>query len=224
MKNNKVPRFAAEVARKLKNRYGDFSHNNYKNPLIELLFIICSTKSSDKNSRIAYSSLRKKFPTFKRLERASQKAIRRAIIPGGLYNNKAAIIKKLIDAIKSDFGKLTLTPLKKMSASECEAFLLSLPGAGKKVARCVMMYSLGHQVFPVDAHCWKISKRLGWARQKSPGHYCSAKEMDMLQEKIKPRLRYSLHVNMVSLGKDICTFSNPKCYLCPITKLCAKKR
>src|SRR3989339_1701417 len=208
------------ISKKLRSSFRDFSHNNYKNPLNELLFIICSTKSSSNNYERAFKSLKRKFPRFDQLACARKKDIAKAIAIGGLYNNKAAIIKKLIASIKLKFGKFSLSSLKHLKISECEALLISLPGAGKKVARCVMMYSLGHKVFPVDAHCWKISKRLGWVRSNNP--YCTSKEMDRLQEKIPLNLRFSLHVNMVSLGKDICTFAAPKCTICPIKNYCRK--
>jgi len=120
------------------------------------------------------------------------------------------------------FGEPTLKSLHKMSVKEAESFLLSLPGVGKKVARCVLMYSLGRQVFPVDTHCWRIARRLGWVRPTQKDKHCAPRDMDRLQSKIPPELRYSLHVNMISLGREICTPSSPRCDECPILALCAK--
>jgi endonuclease III len=53
------------------------------------------------------------------------------------------------------------------------------------------------------------------------GH-CAPRDMDRLQAKIPPELRYSLHVNMISLGREICTPSVPHCDECPISALCPK--
>src|SRR3989338_3983917 len=110
--------------------------------------------------------------------------------------------------------------IKKMSDEECEQFLSSLPGVGKKVARCVMLYSLNRQVFPVDSHCWRIANRLGWNKKTCNSKNYSVKDMDFLQELIPPTMRFSLHVNMVSHGRKICTARSPKCKACTINCYC----
>ena len=211
-----------DVAAALQTRYRDFNHYNLKNPLDELLFIICSTKTGEASYRSTYRSLKEAFPTHLHIAEAPAEYIARPIVSGGLSNQKAKAIRDLLDIIVEKFGEPTLNPLRKMSGEEAEAFLLSLPGVGKKVARCVMMYSLGRQVFPVDTHCWRIARRLGWVRPTQKDKHCAPRDMDRLQAKIPPALRYSLHVNMISLGREICMPSAPRCDNCPISALCPK--
>ena len=146
------------VAAALHKRYRDFNHYNLKEPLDELLFIICSTKTSEASYRSTFRSLKETFPTHLRIAEAPAEYIARPIVSGGLSNQKAKAIRDLFDVIVAKFGEPTLEPLRKMSDKDAEAFLLSLPGVGKKVARCVMMYSLDRQVFPVDTHCWRIAR------------------------------------------------------------------
>jgi len=218
----KYPSSVFEVAAALKNRYRDFNHYNLKNPLDELLFIICSTKTGEASYRSTYRSLKEAFPTHYQIAEAPAEYIARPIVSGGLSNQKAKAIRDLLDIIMEKFGEPTLKSLHKMSVKEAESFLLSLPGVGKKVARCVLMYSLGRQVFPVDTHCWRIARRLGWVRPTQKDKHCAPRDMDRLQSKIPPELRYSLHVNMISLGREICTPSSPRCDECPILALCPK--
>ena len=45
--SRKYPLFVFDVAAALKTRYRDFNHHNLKNPLDELLFIICSNYSGE---------------------------------------------------------------------------------------------------------------------------------------------------------------------------------
>lgn len=156
------------------------------------------------------------------MSQASEKELSRQIEWGGLQNRKARALNKITAIIIKKFGKLTLAPLHKMTAADCEQFLCSLPGVGRKVARCVMMYSLAMSVFPVDTHCWRISKRLGWIEAGDKQRSCSLRDMDDLQEMIPPKLRLSLHVNMVSLGRELCLASLPKCFKCPIAEYCVK--
>ncbi len=222
MASQKYPRFVFDVAAALKKRYRDFNHYNLKDPLDELLFIICSTKTGETSYRSTFRSLKETFPTHLHIAEAPAEYIARPIVSGGLSNQKAKAIRNLFDVIVAEFGEPTLKPLHKMSDEEAEAFLLSLPGVGKKVARCVLMYSLCRQVFPVDTHCWRIARRLGWVRPTQKDKHCAPRDMDRLQSKIPPELRYSLHVNMVSLGREICVATSPRCDVCPIAGWCPR--
>ena len=222
MPTPKYPATIWNVAAVLKTRYRDFNHYNLKNPLDELLFIICSTKTGEASYRSTFRSLKETFPTHYQIAEAPAEYIARPIVSGGLSNQKANAIRDLLDIIVAKFGEPTLKPLRKMSDKDAEAFLLSLPGVGKKVARCVLMYSLDRQVFPVDTHCWRIARRLGWVRPTQKDKHCAPRDMDRLQSKIPPELRYSLHVNMISLGREICTPADPRCDECPISAWCPK--
>ncbi len=210
------------VASALSQTYDDFNHNNKSNPLNELLFVICSRKTNRPNYMATYLSLKRRFPRFEFLANASQEEIRVAIAKGGLSNQRARAIRETMEIIVSRFGNASLAPLKELSDGECEEFLTSLPWVGKKTARCVMMYSLARQVFPVDTHCWRVCRRLGWVRKERSAHSCTSKDMDKLQEIIPAKLRHSLHVNMVSLGRDVCTAGHPSCHKCPIEDCCGK--
>lgn len=215
-------RYVLEIAQLLFESYDDWAHYNRKNPLEELLFILCSIQTNEGLYRETFSRLLRAFPTFEALAAAPEEQIAGAIAIGGLSKQKARKIKLLLTKITERFGKPTLVSLKRLNDNEREQFLTSLMGVGKKMARCVMMYSLGSQVFPVDLHCWRICRRLGWVRPTRPDKSCSPKDMDRLQAKIPPKLRFSLHVNLVSLGRQICTTKRPKCSICPIRRYCRR--
>jgi endonuclease III len=212
----------AGVAAALSRAYGDFAHHNKSDPFDELLFIVCSTKTNESGYRGTYGKLMARFPTRASLAVATAKQIERAILSGGLAKQKSGAIRKIADTIIGKFGKPTLSPLKKCADREAEEFLRSLPSVGPKVARCVMMYSLGRQVFPVDTHCWRIVRRLGWARPTQKDGHCAPRDMDRIQEKIPPEFRFSLHVNFVSHGRAVCTASSPKCGDCVIAVHCRR--
>ncbi|MDP2753059.1 MAG: hypothetical protein Q8P40_01520 [Nitrospirota bacterium] len=209
-----------EITKKLRKEYKDFVHFNKKNPLDELIFILCSVKRSEKVYLNAFRTLKRAFPKYEMLADTPIRDVSKVIAWGGLQNQKATAVKAIIETLIRKFGKPTLAPLKKMSDEECERFLFSLPGVGKKVARCVMLYSLDRQVFPVDSHCWRIANRLGWNKKTCNSKNCSVKDMDFLQELIPPPIRFSLHVNMVSHGRKICTARYPRCNACTINRYC----
>jgi len=78
------------------------------------------------------------------------------------------------------------------------------------------MYSLGHKVFPVDTHCFRVLNRLGLIHCEPPVR----RHEDEIQGMIPENLRYSLHVTMVSLGREICLPQKPRCPDCPIFTFC----
>ncbi|MDE2917457.1 MAG: hypothetical protein OXM00_09540 [Paracoccaceae bacterium] len=206
----------------LRKRYNNFPHYNLKNPLDELLFILCSVMTPEGSYRGIFRKLKQKYPTFDSLKRVRARDMASIIKKGGLSNQKTIAIKKIVETIRLRFGRVTLSPLKKMGDHDVEEFLTSLPRVGVKVARCVMMYSLDREVFPVDTHIWRIVRRLGWVRPTNKEKSCRRNDMDRLQGKIPPDLRFSLHVNMISLGREICLANRPKCEVCPIEKHCKK--
>jgi endonuclease III len=208
------------VARLLSERYGNPAHGNKSNPLRELLFIICSVQTNEALYRSTYASLISAFPTFGQLAAATEDEIAAAISRGGLSRQKARTIRAILTRLKSDFGAPTLSPLRAMSDADCEEYLESLPGVGRKTARCVMMYSLGRDVFPVDSNCWRVCRRLGWVRPTRPDKSCAPRDMDRLQAGIPPQLRFDLHVNLVSHGRACCLPSIPLCETCSIRAFC----
>lgn len=212
------------VAAALSHRYDDFQHFNRRDPLEELVFIFCSTQTDEKKYLATFERLLAAFPSIEDLGVAAEEDLERILRPAGLAPMKARLLRRTFDQILSEHGTLTLDPLKFKEDRDCEAFLTALPGVGKKVARCVMMYSLGRHVFPVDSHCWRISRRLGWVRATRRDKRCTDRDMDRLQAKVPSHLRFSLHVNMVSLGRELCRPESPACPRCPIRAFCRRGR
>lgn len=208
------------AANLLREEHGDPRHHNRSNAVDELLLIVLSTMTQEANYLRTFRSLKRAFPTFRELEVASHEEITEAISTGGLSDRKAKAIRAIIDEVVARHGRLTLAPLSRMDDLECERFLTSLPIVGLKTARCVMMYSLGRSVFPVDTHCWRICKRLGWVRPRKSDGWCSPGEMDRLQRMIPASLRYSLHVNLVAHGRKVCRARVPRCHECVLANIC----
>lgn len=212
----------ARVAELLSRAYGDFAHYNKKNAFHELLFIICSIQTDSDKYHVTYRELRSRFPTMRSLQAASPRLLAQAIRSGGLSNQKATRIHAIIEAIRKERRTLSLAFLSHLPDQDVEAYLLSLPGVGLKTARCVMMYSLGRHVFPVDLHCWRIAIRLGWISPSRPDGSCGPADMQLLQDLIPSEHRFSLHVNMLSLGRKVCKPTNPQCTRCPVEHFCAR--
>lgn len=176
--------------------------------------------TTEKSCRRASLRFKEAFQTKTELAYASVDELAQPLKGAGLEHQKARSLHSTFERLTRNFGSVTMEPIRGFSDTDLERYLTSLPGVGKKVARCLMLYSFDRPVFPVDTHCWRVSRRLGWVRSTRKGTWCSSRDMDRLQSKIPLELRFSLHVNMVSLGRDACDAKNPKCSRCVLNRLC----
>jgi endonuclease III len=178
--------------------------------LDELIFIILTTMTQHGPMEV-FDRLKLRFPTWGQLlKRGAEANLREVIAVCGLVNQKAPQIIGLAERLKADFGRVTLDPLHGMSNEDAEAYLLSLPRVGKKVARCVLMYSLRRDVLPVDAHVLRVSQRVGLL----PDGISWAKAHDAIHDVVEPRHRYAMHVGLVMHGREVCTYRKPRCGEC----------
>lgn len=132
---------------------------------------------------------------------------------------KAGQIKSLLERISNDFGSLSAAPLRRMATPALERYLAQLPGVGLKTARCVMMYSLDRQVFPVDIHCMRLFHNLGLI----DGRMRFECAQDPLQAIVPAAIRKTLHVNAVAHGREICIPRAERCDACVIAHLCRNR-
>jgi len=191
---------------------------NKPDPTDELFFIILTTMTQYGASG-AYDDLKTAFPSWEELLGSDAESRLRVVIEHcGLVNQKAPQILAIARRLHADFGRVTLEPLRDMSDSEAEAYLTSLPRVGIKVARCVLMYSLGRDVLPVDAHVLRVSRRLGLL----PEDLSWAKAHNRIHEVVPEEYRYAIHVGFVEHGRIVCTHKKPDCAACVLKEECPK--
>ena len=203
----------------LKRRYGTSRLGNPRDPLDDLIYIILSTRTRHSSFGATYRTLKTTFSSWDKLRPKHRSRLERILAPGGLGGLKAGQILEILSILRKTYGRTTLAPLSKMSDSEAELFLTSLPGVGFKVAKCVMMYTLGRRVLPVDIHVHRIAKRIGFQTKKRPDT-----SQQLIEELVPPELRYGFHVNAIAHGRAICLSQRPRCELCVISRWCAYYR
>ena len=200
----------------LHKEYGSPRHGNKKNPLDELVFIILSLMTTHHSFNRVYNKLKHKVTSWDELLKIKLSVFRILIKDGGLSDQKARRIIKIMKRLKQDFGRVTLSPLNKMTDSDSEAYLTSLPGVGIKTAKCILMYSLKRQVLPVDTHVWRVALRLELIDRKVTYSFVHQR----LEEVVFPEDRYSFHVNAIPHGRAICTALRPRCRQCCLRNIC----
>jgi endonuclease-3 len=174
-----------------------------------LIGTILSARSRDEMTERVCEVLFRRFPTAKRLARARPRDIVPILRLIGFYRQKSKfIIATARIIVAKHAGRIPAT------IDE----LLELPGVGRKVANCVLVYAFGKPAIAVDTHVHRIANRLGWVRTKTP------EDTERALARLLPR-RHWLTINeiLVAHGKTICRPIGPKCDVCPAVQWCRKR-
>jgi endonuclease-3 len=134
-----------------------------------------------------------------------------------LANQKGPRIQAALKGITKQRGTLTLDFLKEYTSEEAFNWLLQFKGVGPKTASIVLQFSLGKSAFPVDTHIYRISGRLGLR----PAKMSADDTHKHLAKLFPPETYYAAHLNIIRLGREICTARKPKCEICPLQDICA---
>ncbi len=203
--------------RALEKAYGLLARIPRQRPLDALVRTILSQNTTDINSNRAFDLLRRRYPSWEQVMNADARSVASAIRPGGLANIKAGRIKKTLAVIRDREGRLSLARLAKLGPGEALSYLTGLPGVGVKTACCVLLFSFGMPIMPVDTHVYRVATRVGWVPKKM--------KIDLVHgqlERIVPgRLILPMHLYVIMHGRRVCRPRNPKCEACPISVWCA---
>ncbi len=204
------------ASRRLKLAYRSPRHHNKEDPLDELVFILLSAKTTERSYLRTYDALRRRFADWFAVLDSPIGTVAATIREGGLSVKKERQLRSLLTEIESGIGKEGFAKIHNHSTPDAARLLANLPGVGLKSARCVLMYSLGRKVFPVDTHCRRVMARLGVIRFER----LTDSVQDRIQELVPPSIRYDLHVNLVAHGRAICTSRKPRCAECVLKSRC----
>lgn len=204
------------IAQHLEAVYGVPVANENHDPLDELIGTILSQSTTNANSNRAFASLKNRFPNWDQARRARRETIAAAIKMGGLANVKSVVIKSLLNEIKMRCGQLDLTLLRILSAKEALAFLTSFKGVGPKTARCVLLFACQQSVFPMDTHIFRILRRM----KLLPDSCSDTQAHELIEPLIPAGKHFSLHINLIHHGRQICHPRNPQCHRCCLIEYC----
>ena len=199
----------------LEAEYGTPRHGNPTDPLDDLIYIILSNRTGSASAQRVFEKLYDQYRPWYRMLSEPSRRVERFIRPAGLSRVKSHQIRGALRQIANDFGDQELQPLRDMAATDAHTYLTSLPGVSDKVAKCVMLYTLGASVLPVDAHVHRIASRLGWTARKRADQ-CH----EELESIIPPHRRYAFHVDCVAHGRVCCRSVNPDCGKCCVNAYC----
>lgn len=174
-----------------------------------------SQNTTDKTSYKAYLNLKERFASWDDVAKAPLSSIKSAIRICGLADTKSKDIKKMLNDIIAEHGSLNMNFLIKKSDDEIYKVLLKYKGIGVKTVSCVLAFSMGRNVFPVDTHVHRVLNRLGITETNTPEQTFEAAKSLIPDEK-----KVAFHINLIKFGRNICKARNPLCGSCPVYNDC----
>jgi endonuclease-3 len=212
------------ILRLIEKAYGKPRPFRRSDPVDELVRTILSQNTSDTNSLAAFAVLKKSFRDWESLLRADTRKISGLIRHAGLANIKAHRIKDALEEIKRREDSLSLDALSKMDDDDALAYLRTLKGVGPKTAACVLLFSFGKPVMPVDTHIFRVAKRLGLIGGgvdiKDAHRVLTAICLKSNRGYLSMDLIYAFHLGIIEHGRRTCKSQNPKCGFCVLYSMC----
>ena len=213
---NPLAKRALKIHERLLEFYGEPIWRNPLPAIDELVSTILSQNTNDINRDRAFNSLRARFETWEEVRDADPAEVVAAIRPAGLANQKGPRIQQVLRSITEERGSLNLSFLSEVSVEEAKAWLTRFNGVGPKTAAIVICFSLGKPAFPVDTHIFRVTGRIGLR----PERMTVEQAHPHLESLFPPENYYAAHLNLIRLGREICTARRPYCEKCPIINLC----
>lgn len=200
----------------LQKYFGEISlPNNLSNPLDVLIATILSQNTNDNNSYKAFIKLKEAFPGYVEIVNTDFNEFVEIIKVAGLKNQKGNAIVNFLryyfDNEPQLFEKLSL-----MQTIEAVKLLSNFEGIGVKTAACVLLFGFGRNICPVDTHVNRVLNRLGIIKANS----IPEKTFYCLNSVLPEGIGYSLHSNLIKLGRNNCRPKRIYCADCPLISIC----
>jgi len=182
----------------------------YKTPFQLLIATILSAQTTDEKVNQITPTLFRKFPDPRRLAQAKLPDVEKILSSINYYKTKAKNIIQTARILNLKYGGEVPCTVEQ---------LIELPGVGRKTANVVLGNAFGiASGIVVDTHVGRLSRRLGWTRQKDP------EKIDNLLQKLVAKEDWILVSHLLIYhGRRVCMARNPKCQICELSSLCLRR-
>jgi endonuclease-3 related protein len=135
------------------------------------------------------------------------------IRPAGYFNIKAGRLQNLFAMIEEEFGG-NLQALLDTDTENLRRKLLSVKGIGPETADSILLYAANRPVFVVDTYTYRVLLR----HDCIPEDYGYEEIQQLFMDNLNPdpALFNEFHALLVSVGKDFCKKTVPRCKGCPL--------
>ena len=198
----------AEILKRLDEAYGTeyVCYLNHETPWQLLIAVILSAQCTDARVNIVTKDLFQKYPSLEAFANADLKELEQDIHSTGFYHNKAKNIISCARTLVEKYDGEVPRELEELTA---------LAGVGRKTANVIRGNIYHEPSVVVGTHVKRISKKLGFTKEDDPVKI----EYDLM--KVLPKDHWILYnIQIITLGRSICTARNPKCTECFLSDLC----
>ena len=198
----------AEILKRLDEAYGTeyVCYLKHETPCQLLIAVILSAQCTDARVNIVTKDLFQKYPSLEAFANADLKELEQDIHSTGFYHNKAKNIISCARTLVEKYDGEVPRELEELTA---------LAGVGRKTANVIRGNIYHEPSVVVDTHVKRISKKLGFTKEDDPVKI----EYDLM--KVLPKDHWILYnIQIITLGRSICTARNPKCTECFLSDLC----
>ena len=197
-----------EILKRLDEEYGTeyICYLNHETPWQLLIAVILSAQCTDARVNIVTKDLFVKYDTLEKFANADLKELEKDIKSTGFYHNKAKNIIACAKRLVEVYGGEVPSEL---------SDLLTLAGVGRKTANVIRGNIYNQPSIVVDTHVKRISKRLGFTKEDDPEKI----EYELMRK--LPKDHWILYnIQIITLGRTICTARSPKCEQCFLKDYC----
>lgn len=183
----------------------------FSSPFQLLVAVILSAQCTDKRVNMVTPTLFKKYPTAKKMAKASVEELLKYVSSVSYPNNKARHLQGMAKMLCEEFQGEVPDTLDD---------LVKLPGVGRKTANVIQSVVWGKAAMAVDTHVFRVSHRMGLVPKSCTTPLAVEKELvKYIPAELIPRAHHWLILH----GRYVCTARSPKCEKCGFSEFCQKK-
>lgn len=179
---------------------------NHESPWQLLIAVILSAQCTDARVNIVTGPLFERYPDAAALAAADIDDVEELIHSVGFYKNKARNIVLASRKIVQEFDGEVPETLEELT---------SLAGVGRKTANVIRGNIYDEPSIVVDTHVKRISNKLGFTKETDP------EKVEYALMKVLPKDHWIMYnIQIITLGRQICTARSPKCGECFLRDYC----
>ena len=179
---------------------------NHESPWQLLIAVILSAQCTDARVNIVTGPLFERYPDAAALAAADIDDVEELIHSVGFYKNKARNIVLASRKIVQEFDGEVPETLEELT---------SLAGVGRKTANVIRGNIYNEPSIVVDTHVKRISNKLGFTKETDP------EKVEYALMKVLPKDHWIMYnIQIITLGRQICTARSPKCGECFLRDYC----
>jgi len=197
-----------ELHRDLIELHGRPNRTHSTDGVRQLLTTILSQNVTDGQTAQATDQLFERYRDYEEIERADHDDLAETIRVVGLNHQKADRIQRSLAAIRGETGgEYTLAFLDEMDTDAATDWLTQIKGIGPKTASVVLNFHFDKPTFAVDTHIQRLAKRFDLIDESASNE----RAHEELDELVPDDIKYSLHVLLITHGREYCTARRPDC-------------